>query len=230
VNTELDKYNRYWRERRDTKYTPVRPRHIIIANYIMSHQEGSASVLDLGCGEGHILQKLPSHKFFLYGCDISRIPINMIQDNGILVRQCDLNHEWPDFTPTAYDYIIASELLEHMQSPETLLTNINAHMSPSSTFLCTIPNVWWWKYLWPRLHGKRPNYDPTHCHFWTIPGFKKLLAARGFVVTESRPTIVQLPKNRYMPKAVKGIAFRIPGNRYLLGEQWLFVCRKKAAK
>lgn len=230
MTTETDRYNRYWRERRDTQYTPVRPRHRIIADYITAHSQRYATVLDLGCGEGHILNRVPGDRR-RYGCDISPIPLKMITDSMIVTTTCDLNAKWPEFGALnwtgsdTYDFIVASELLEHMQLPETLLTRIHWHLSPNGQFLCTIPNVWHWQFLWPRLHGKRPHYDPTHCHFWTLPEFRAILRKHGFQVISSQPTITITPAR--FPKWLRYLITRIPFTKYLTGEQWLFVCRRK---
>jgi SAM-dependent methyltransferase len=224
MTTETDRYNRYWRERRDTKYTPVRPRHKVIAEYIIKHSYIGQSVLDLGCGEGHILQRLPA-TLKRQGCDISPIPLSMVKDDSIQTVICDLNADWPDGLYFYKNFIIASELLEHMPSPEILLTKINQHLAAHGQFLCTIPNVWYWPYLWARLHGKKPNYDPTHCHFWTLLKFRRLLHRHGFQILSARPTIINTPTK--LPKLLCALILRISLSQLLTGEQWLFVCRRK---
>ncbi|MGF3555343.1 MAG: hypothetical protein ACQXXF_08825, partial [Thermoplasmatota archaeon] len=62
-------YERYWKDRIKKNKMPMMPRHREIVKIITSSRS-SGKILDLGCGEGHILNILPD-SLKKYGCDIS---------------------------------------------------------------------------------------------------------------------------------------------------------------
>jgi 2-polyprenyl-3-methyl-5-hydroxy-6-metoxy-1,4-benzoquinol methylase len=116
-------YERYWKDRIKKNKMPMMPRHREIVKIITSSRS-SGKILDLGCGEGHILNILPD-SLKKYGCDISELPLKFLDDN-VTAKTCDLNKEFP--FDDVFDVIVCSEVLEHLENPERLLQNISNHI------------------------------------------------------------------------------------------------------
>ena len=197
---------------------PVKPRHREIAR-IIANAKGSGRVLDLGCGEGKILGMLPAG-YEKYGVDISKNALKLADNKDVILRVCDLNREFPP--DKGFDFIICSEVLEHLENPYGVLKGSREALAEGGLFLATIPNVTHWKHVSSMLNGRFPDYDRTHVHFWDLLGFIRLLQDNGFRVIEHYPT-------DFYPY-VFGKAYRwLKSDRIsrLFGGQFLFVCGLK---
>lgn len=208
-------YNQYWDDRLRRDYTPVMPRHREIVK-IIKERKRQGKILDLGCGEGHILQML-SDSYERYGCDVSDLALNLINDHRIHKRVCDLNEDFP--FDLNFDVIIASEVLEHLRNPHNLLQKVKGHLRKDGLFLVTIPSVTLWRHRLQLLCGRFPKYDPSHVNFWDIDSFVELLRNYGYKILDYYPTYFVLP----VPFTEALIAKLRPLHK-LFGEQFLFIC------
>ena len=69
---------------------------------------------------------------------------------------------------SAYDIVIAEQVLEHLLSPRTAVENVRRMLRPDGVFLVTTPFL-------VRVHGA-----PVDCSRWTELGLLNLLAEGGF--------------------------------------------------
>jgi 2-polyprenyl-3-methyl-5-hydroxy-6-metoxy-1,4-benzoquinol methylase len=92
------------------------------------------SILELGSGQGLILQHL-------HDCDAIGIEIDegeaTTRAKGLDVR---VGHAGRYDAGREFDVVIASEVIEHMLEPQTLLENAARHLHPGGMFLLTAPN------------------------------------------------------------------------------------------
>jgi len=104
-----------------TKNETIRFDLQIIASWI----EPSSRVLDLGCGEGHLLRYLKENKQVI-GTGIERIEAKVANciEKGLSVLQGDINEEISDYPDDTFDYVILSQTLQQVYEPATLLQNI----------------------------------------------------------------------------------------------------------
>lgn len=98
------------------------------------------AILDVGCGQGKILEKLHQIGFSqLYGCDwLTRDTNDFFEYSTI-----DLNlNGLSKYNGNSFDLIICSDVLEHMENPTQVLREINRVMKPDAKAIITIPNAW----------------------------------------------------------------------------------------
>ena len=77
-----------------------------------------SSVLDLGCGDGVLLQELVEQKQIkALGIEISLERIKSCLEKGVSVVQEDLNEGLKDFQDNSFDFIILSQTLEYIAKP-----------------------------------------------------------------------------------------------------------------
>src|ERR1017187_7598346 len=99
----------------NTSIIEARPDFAAIAAWIPQ----GASVLDLGCGDGSLLQYLKSERNVRgYGVEISDAGIVACIQNGVNVIQNDLDSGLSDFESNTFDYVILSQTLQATRSEE----------------------------------------------------------------------------------------------------------------
>jgi len=208
-------YNQYWEDRLQRNYTPVMPRHREIVR-IIKERKRAGKILDLGCGEGHILQMLPDF-YEKYGSDVSDVALSLIKDEKIHKKACDLNQDFP--FDLNFDVIIASEVLEHLGNPYNVLEKVKEHLAKDGLFLVTTPSVTLWKHRLQLLRGRFPKYDPSHINFWDIDSFAELLRNYGYKILDYYPTYFVLPV-----RFTEAMIAKLRPLHKLFGEQFLFIC------
>jgi methionine biosynthesis protein MetW len=177
-------YNKHWEYR--GKHN-VRSRFKIFADII---KDGS-KVLDIGCGDGTNLRYLMDIKVIKgYGIDISKTAVDMAMEKGVKAFVKDVSRSGFKLEDT-FDYIIISELLEHIPNPEDLILGIKNNFT--TNLLISIPNVGYFKHrLRFCIGGRFPiqwRYHPAeHLRYWTTKDFKKWCIQLGFVVKNMIPS------------------------------------------
>ena len=167
-------YEQYWEARGHTTGLPNRA--LIFAEWISR----GARVLEVGCGDG----ALAAHLTEARGCrvvavDVSERAVAFARHRGVDAHRRDVIKE--PFGPDAFDYIVLSEVIEHLPLPEELL----AALRPSSSrFLVSLPNT---AYLFYRvclgLLGRFPTqwvvHPSEHLRFWSVTDFRAWAEAQG---------------------------------------------------
>jgi 2-polyprenyl-3-methyl-5-hydroxy-6-metoxy-1,4-benzoquinol methylase len=101
--------------------------------------EDNHEVLDLGCGGGHILERID--RGILTGIDASETQIKRaklrLRKDIILIRAAG---EHIPFEDRHFDRIICSEVLEHVLEPEAILREIERVLKDDGIISLSIPN------------------------------------------------------------------------------------------
>lgn len=101
--------------------TPLRYDLQIIADWI----EPGSRVLDLGCGSGELLLYLKKNKKVRgTGIESSEEKVAACIAKGLTVLQGDINEEITDYADNAFDYVILSQTLQQVYTPERLVTSL----------------------------------------------------------------------------------------------------------
>lgn len=96
-------------------------------------------VLEVGCGAGHILERVPNGK--LYGIDISEIQIKRANERlGKRVELKKAPGEKIPYEDKYFDTILCSEVIEHVMEPLPLLKEINRVLKDDGLLSLSIPN------------------------------------------------------------------------------------------
>jgi len=84
--------------------------------------EPKARVLDLGCGEGELLEWLAKHKGVdARGVEISSAKVQRAIARGVSVFQSDIDQALADYPDQAFDYVILSQTLQETLHPRQVL-------------------------------------------------------------------------------------------------------------
>ena len=102
------------------------------------------TVLDLGCGQGGLINCLAERFKFVVGMDISRVGIKKAWSNSHKKQKCNFivaDIEHLPFKPNCFDVVVMVEVLEHLSSQAQALQSITTILKLSSGhFVLTTPN------------------------------------------------------------------------------------------
>ena len=143
--------------------------------------ELSSSVLDVGCGDGALLQYLWKTKGVDgRGIELSQAGVNASVRNGLSVIQGDADTDLKNYPSDAFDYVILSQTLQATHNPRTVLDNM-ARIGRRS--IVSFPNFGYWRVrmslAWSGRMPVTENlphqwYDTPNIHFCTIRDFVTL--------------------------------------------------------
>ncbi|MEL7027898.1 MAG: methionine biosynthesis protein MetW, partial [Pseudomonadota bacterium] len=119
--------------------TGYRPDLLLIADMV----EPGASVLDIGCGDGELLQLLASERGAdARGMELSQHGVNACVAKGLSVIQGDADADLDGYPDNAFDYVILSQTLQATRRPDAVLdriTRIGRHA------IVSFPNFGHWR-------------------------------------------------------------------------------------
>jgi methionine biosynthesis protein MetW len=187
-------YDAYWRFRGDFGFST---RYAVFAALI----EEKSSVLDIGCGEGSTLKYLSEKKHTQgAGIDISGEAVAKAKAKGIQAKVADVSA--PGFgIDGQYDYIILSEVLEHIAHPEDLMEKVKGKFKIG--LIVSMPNIGYYTHRLRLFFGHFPiqwQWHPgEHLRFWTIKDFRRFAKELGLEVGVMRTHTGFLFLHRLLP-------------------------------
>ena len=135
-------------------------------------------VLDAGCATGTLLAFLKGRNWQVTGAEISPSAQYARDKRGLDVR--GMSVEDCRFPGGHFDVVLASHLIEHLNSPGTFVREVRRILCPGGHFLLTTPNIDGFQ---SRLFGSRWRgaiFD--HLYLFSARTLKAMLEAEGFVV------------------------------------------------
>lgn len=162
---DLD-YDDYWAARAPSE---VQPRYPIIGRQI----DDGSRVLDVGCGDGGMLQYLKEQRSDLreLGIDVSSEAVQRAKDRGVNASQTPL--EEIAARDERFDYVIMSEVIEHVAEPEAYIRQ--AWRLTGRALLLSFPNIAYWPHRLRLLLGRFPvqwvHHPGEHLRFWSLKDF-----------------------------------------------------------
>ena len=150
----------------------------------------ASHVLDLGCGDGVMLEYLQSDKLCIgYGVEIDDNKIPQCIERGIAVIQQDLEAGLAMFADNAFDTVLCLSALQMMKNVEGVLRDI-ARVGREA--IVSFPNFAYWPHRVALLRGRMPVsktlpyewYDTPNLRCATIKDFAELANLVGLEVLE----------------------------------------------
>jgi methionine biosynthesis protein MetW len=151
----------------------------------------AARVLDLGCGDGRLLQHLWQAKQAPgYGVEIADAHVLECIRNDVNVLQMDLEDGLSAFRDGSFDSVILSETLQAIHRQEPLLKDM---LRVGREAIVSFPNFGYWKArIQIAFAGHMPVskelpyqwYDTPNVHHCTLIDFEALCAKLGIRILE----------------------------------------------
>lgn len=151
-----------------------------------------ARVLDVGCGEGDLMDVLRlQRQVDARGMEIDGALVEKCVSRGLSVIQGDADRDLADYPDHAYDVAILSQTLQAAERPDYLLDEL---LRVGKTAFVSFPNFAYWKMRFSLLfHGRMPVtrhlpvswYETQNIHHVTVQDFRALIAEKGVTVDGS---------------------------------------------
>jgi len=187
---EFEDYDEYWGKRGGGLCSPIR-RAEIISEYI----DPSSTILDIGCGDGTLIDYISKNNSpkEIIGVDISKKAIEYARKQGHEAYEMDItSNAFEAFMKeNNFDYIVLTEVLEHVREPEKVILSIKESFNKS--IFVSIPNSGCIIHRLRLLFGKFPvvviiYHVKEHVRFWTHKDFLYWCDYLGFKVVNYKAT------------------------------------------
>jgi len=156
-------------------------RHRVDLQLIASLIPDNSNVLDLGCGDGELLQMLITEKGVRgTGVEISEEGVQQCIARGVPVQHADLDEGLRDYADGSFDYVVLSQTLQAVRKPLLVLREM---LRVGRRGVVSFPNFGHWRVRWMFVSsGRMPKtrslpyewYDTPNIHLSTVRDFEDL--------------------------------------------------------
>ncbi len=154
--------------------------------------EKNKKVLDVGCGDGTLMEFLKNNKNInIRGLEISKNKVQECIAKGLTVIEGNAEKDLKQFPDKSFDYVVLSQTLQAFLDPELVLKEL---LRVGKQAIVTIPNFGYWKI---RLHlllkGTMPItktlpdewYNTPNIHMCSIKDFFNFVKSRDIKIFKS---------------------------------------------
>lgn len=165
----------------------LRPDLALISDWIPP----GSSVLDLGCGDGALLDWLQRHKGCLsYGVEIDDEQVLRCVQRGVDVIQRDIEAGLGMFKKTHFDVVVSSMAIQSTHRTEYVLREMS---EVGTEGIVSFPNFGHWYHVWSILRGRMPVsrempyqwYNTPNLHLATLRDFEDLMGTLGLEIVDA---------------------------------------------
>ena len=149
--------------------------------YLLNYIEPDTKVIDLGCGEGDLMELLEKDKNCkVQGIEIESKLVQKCVNKGLFVYNGDIMEGITDFQNKRFDYAVLSNVLQALMTPKEVLEEA---LRVGKKVIVSFPNFGSLKVRLKLLFsGKMPVtkelpytwYNTPNIHFFTVFDFKDL--------------------------------------------------------
>ncbi|MFA5358759.1 MAG: class I SAM-dependent methyltransferase [Patescibacteria group bacterium] len=137
-------------------------------------------ILDIGCGEGNFLNSMKRNGWRTFGIDTSAVACEVatkkLGNDAVVLNK---NLEDCGFADNYFDVVTLWHVLEHIENPDRLLTEIRRILKPNGMLVVEVPNL-----SSPVFKLTKQGYfsfdDPTHLYHFSAKTLNKLIEKNGF--------------------------------------------------
>jgi methionine biosynthesis protein MetW len=126
-----------------------------------------ARVLDVGCGDGALLEHLKTLNVDGRGIEISQANVNACVARGLAVVQGDADTDLVDYPAQVFDAVILSQTIQATEKPRVVMEHL---LRIGRRVAISLPNFGYWKVRLSLLTGGRmPRTHTLDYSWWATP-------------------------------------------------------------
>lgn len=129
------------------------------------------SVLEIGCGEGHFLQKLVGKYKKICGLELNVNAIEICKNKGFNVTNQVLD-EFAKENKNTFDLVCYFQVLEHIEGIQKFLSDSIKCLKSGGKLIVSVPNTESYNFSMDKYHTL--NLPPHHMSHWNENSFAKL--------------------------------------------------------
>ena len=151
----------------------------IISHFIKNDSIGKSKILDLGCGNGDVVNAYRKRGLECYGCDFEFKPgsnVQILEERGWIKKLPIDNYQIP-FEDGFFDLVVTNQVMEHVQDYDRTLSEVRRVLKNGGVALHIFPSrfrpiephinvpfagiiqYYWWLKLWALLGIRSPKDD-----------------------------------------------------------------------
>ena len=163
---------------------------------IMRHIDRGSRVIDLGCGDGRLLQRLSAEmNCDVLGVEVEQANVVAVIERGLAAIAFDLNEGLVDVPDNSFDFAVLSQTLQQVRNPKRLLLEM---LRVARRALVVVPNFGHWRVRLEVLRrGRTPItqalpyewYETPNLHFMSMRDFRDLMDGIGLRIVKESPII-----------------------------------------
>lgn len=178
------------------RYCMPDPQAAITDELLMQHIDHGSRVIDLGCGDGRLLEKLRD----AHGCSVQGVELDLGEiyaciGRGVPAILMDLDQGLTTIPDDAFDIAVLSQTLQQVRHPAAVLSEM---LRISRRALVVVPNFAHWKIRQQiLLNGRTPVtqslpyswYNTPNLHFMSMADFRELAGRLNVRIVHEIPII-----------------------------------------
>ena len=182
--------------------------------------EPESTVLDLGCGDGTLINLLVEKKQVrAKGIEINQNSVISCIEKGVSTIQGDIDAGLLQFSDKEYDYVILNQTLQSTEKPDFVIKEM---LRVGKKVVVSFPNFAYWKvrfYLF--FHGKMPKSEKLPFEWFNTPNIH-LLTINDFFEFVNKNNI-KILNSYYMTHGKVRTGALIRGITNFFAEEAIFV-------
>jgi methionine biosynthesis protein MetW len=169
---------------------PLRPDYEVILEAVPP----GARVLDVGCGNGDLMDLLRTHRTAVVrGMEVSQEGVNACVARGLSVVQGDADQDLSLYPDNAFDVVVLSQTIQAMKRPKVILQQMHRI---GAIAVVSLPNFAHWRVRLSLLtQGRMPVtpelptswHETDNVHLCTLFDFQELAKETGWAVEALHP-------------------------------------------
>lgn len=138
--------------------------------------------LDAGCGEGHLLAYLYDHQLIndMIAIDLHQRKLDYALRHYPFCPYQRGNIQKLEFDDNTFDFIISTEVFEHLPDPAKALEELERVAKPAAHLIISVPfePFFHWGNIVRGKYWHRGGRTPDHLNFWHRHEFRSFLSSR----------------------------------------------------
>jgi 2-polyprenyl-3-methyl-5-hydroxy-6-metoxy-1,4-benzoquinol methylase len=147
-------------------------------------------ILDLGCGNGYLVNYLISQGYNAYGTDASKEGIAIAQTGNpdrFFIQDLSTGKLPPELQGLKFDTIISTEVIEHLYNPQGFIDFCKQALNGNGELILSTPYHGYLKNFTLSLFNKwdshfSPQWHGGHIKFWSKATLSNILIKAGFTI------------------------------------------------